>query len=109
MSITATGGPVVVGNALFVADQAALNEIVGGFNIGGQAAVLSGNLDGFEADISHINSINGLNGTITATVAQFLADQPALDKVISGYNLDVTNSGATDISSEERVRAARSA
>jgi len=40
-----------------------------------------------------------LNGTITASVAEFLSDQPALDKIISGYDLDVTNSGATDISS----------
>ena len=106
VSITATGGPVIVGNALFVADQAALNEIVGGFNIGGQAAVLSGNLNNLEADISHINSINGLNGTITATAAQFLPDLTALNKVIggydvdvpSGYNLDVTINGATNIS-----------
>ena len=45
-SITATGGPVIVGNALFVADEAALNKIVGGFKIGGQASVLSGQLDG---------------------------------------------------------------
>jgi hypothetical protein len=98
-SITATGGQVTVGNGLFVADAAALNEIVGGFTIVGQASVLQGNLSGLEADISHINSITGLNGTITASVAQFLADQPALDKIISGYDLDVTNNGATDISS----------
>jgi hypothetical protein len=97
-SITATGGQVTVGNGLFVADAAALNEIVGGFTIVGQASVLQGNLSGLEADISHINSITGLNGTITASVAQFLADQPALDKVIGGYNVDVTNNGATDIS-----------
>jgi hypothetical protein len=98
-SITATGGQVVVGNGLFVADEAALNLIVGGFAISGQASVLSGNLNNLEADISHINSITGLNGTITASVAAFLSDQPALDKIISGYDLDVTNNGATDISS----------
>jgi hypothetical protein len=98
-AITATGGQVTVGNGLFVADQAALNEIVSGFTIVGQASVLSSNLSGLETDISNINSITGLNGTITATVAQFLSDQPALDKIISGYNLDVTANGATDISS----------
>jgi hypothetical protein len=91
---------------MFVPNEAALNEIVGGFNIGGQAAVLSGNLTGLEADVSHINSINGLNGTITATAAQFLPDLTALNKVIggydvdvpSGYNIDVTINGATNIS-----------
>ena len=86
VSITATGGPVIVGNALFVADEAALNKIVGGFKIGGQASVLSGNLDGLEADISHIISINGLNGTITASsVTQFLNDESALNEVIGGF------------------------
>jgi hypothetical protein len=98
-SITATGGQVTVGYGLFAADQAALNEIAGGFTIVGQAPVLSGDLNNLEADISHINSITGLNGTITASVAAFLSDQPALDKIISGYDLDVTNNGATDISS----------
>jgi hypothetical protein len=98
-SITATGGPVTVGNGLFVPDEAALNDIVGGFNIGGQAPVLSGNLNGLESDISHINSIAGLNGTITASVAEFLSDQPGLDKIIGGYDVDLTNNGATNISS----------
>ena len=49
-SITATGGTVTVGNGLFVADEAALNLIVGGFAISGQASVLSGNLNNLEAD-----------------------------------------------------------
>jgi hypothetical protein len=91
---------------LFVADEVALNEIVGGFTIVGQAAVLQGNLSGLEADISHINSITGLNGTITATATQFLTDLSALNKVVggydvdvpSGYNIDVTINGATNIS-----------
>src|SRR3974390_1041668 len=38
--------------AACVADAAALNEIVGGFTIVGQAPVLSGNLNSLEADIS---------------------------------------------------------
>jgi len=69
-SITATGGQVIVGNGLFVADQAALNEIVGGFTIVGQASVLQGNLSGLEADISHINSITGLNGRFRREVGR---------------------------------------
>ena len=110
-SITATGGQVVVGNGLFVADEAALNLIVGGFAISGQASVLSGNLSGLEADISHINSITGLNGTITATAAEFLPDLTALNKVVGGYDVDVPNgyevdvtiNGATNISSASLI------
>ena len=111
VSITATGGQVTVGNGLFVADAAALNEIVGGFTIDGQAPVLSGNLSGLEADISHINSITGLNGTITATAAEFLPDLTALNKVVGGYDVDVPNgyevdvtiNGATNISSASLI------
>jgi len=110
-SITATGGTVTVGNGLFVADQAALNEIVGGFAISGQASVLSGNLNNLEADISHINSINGLNGTITATAAEFLPDLTALNKVNGGYDVDLPNgyevdvtiNGATNISNADLI------
>ena len=97
VSITATGGQVTVGNGLFVADQAALNEIVGGFAISGQASVLSGNLNGLEADISHINSITGLNGTITATAAQFFTDLTALNRVVGGYDVDVPNGYELDV------------
>jgi Big-like domain-containing protein len=89
-SITATGGQIVVGNGLFVADAAALNEIVGGFTIVGQAPVLSGNLSGLEADISHINSITGLNGTITASVAEFTSDETALNEVVGGFAISDT-------------------
>ena len=111
VSITAKGGQVTVGNGLFVADAAALNEIVGGFTIDGQAPVLSGNLSGLEADISHINSITGLNGTITATAAEFLPDLTALNKVVGGYDVDVPNgyevdvtiNGATNISSASLI------
>ena len=109
--IQATGGQVTVGNGLFVADEAALNLIVGGFTIDGQASVLSGNLNGLEADISHINSITGLNGTITATAAEFLPDLTALNKVVGGYDVDVPNgyevdvtiNGATNISSASLI------
>jgi hypothetical protein len=89
-SITATGGQIVVGNGLFVADAAALNEIVGGFTIVGQAPVLSGNLSGLEADISLINSITGLNGTITASVAEFTSDETALNEVVGGFAISDT-------------------
>ena len=89
-SITATGGQVTVGNGLFVADQVALNKIVGGFTILGQAPVLQGNLNGLEADIGHINSITGLNGTITASVATFEVDQAALNEVVGGFAISDT-------------------
>ena len=81
---------MTVGNGLFVADEAALNEIVGGFTILGQAPVLQGNLNGLEADIGHINSITGLNGTITASVATFEADETALNKIVGGFAISDT-------------------
>lgn len=81
---------VVVGNGLFVSSRQALDKVVGGFTILGQASVLSGNLDGLQNDIGRINSITGLNGTITGTVANFLRDQVALDKVVGGFNISDT-------------------
>jgi hypothetical protein len=89
--IEATGGQVTVGNGLFFADEAALSLIVGGFPIVGQALVLSGNLNGPVADMSHINTITGLNGTITASsVTQLLSDETALNKVAGGFAISDT-------------------
>ncbi|RBP16870.1 hypothetical protein DFR50_104148 [Roseiarcus fermentans] len=84
-SISATGGTVTVGNGVFAADQPALDEIVGGFALSGKASVLNGNLDGLEADQAHIDSVTANGGAITATIAQFAADQPLLDKVVGGF------------------------
>ena len=89
-SITATGVRVAVGNGLFVADKAALNEIVGGFDILGQASVLQGNLAGLVADTSHIGSITALNGAITTNVATFEADETTLNKIVGGFAISDT-------------------
>ena len=110
-SITSTSGQITVGNALFFADEAALNEIVGGFWISGQASVLSGDLNNLEADSSHIHSIIGANGTITAPAAEFLSDLTALNEVVGGYNvdipsgyeIDVTYNAATNISAADLI------
>jgi hypothetical protein len=88
--IEATGGQVTVGNGLLVADEAALNLIVGGFIIVGQAPVLSGNLNGLEVDISHINTIAELNGTITASSVTQLSDEMAVNKVVGGFAISDT-------------------
>ncbi|WP_170153050.1 AIDA repeat-containing protein, partial [Roseiarcus fermentans] len=84
-AITASGGTVTVGNGVFAADQPALDKIVGGFAISGRASVLNGNLDGLEADQARIDSVTAKGGAITATIAQFTADQPLLDKVVGGF------------------------
>ena len=56
-SITATSGTVTVGTALFVADEAMLNTIAGGFAISDTAANIQANLAALAADASHITSI----------------------------------------------------
>src|ERR1019366_5123152 len=66
-SITATGGTVTVGAGVFVADAAALNEIVGGFTISDTAANVQANLAALAADASHITMITATGGPTGTT------------------------------------------
>jgi len=98
-AITASDGkPVTVGGGVFAADQAALDKIGGGFSLSGQASVLNGLLAGLEADQSRINAVAARNPQgqivgLTATMAQFGADEPILNKSTGGFG--VTDTAAT--------------
>ena len=89
-SITATGGTVTVGTAVFVADAAALNEIVGGFAISDTAANIQANLAALVADASQITSITATGGTVTVGTAAFVADAAALNKIVGGFAISDT-------------------
>ena len=89
-SITATGGQVIVGNGLFVADAAALNEIVGGFAISDTAANVQANLAALAADASHITSITATGGRSWSGLELFVADAAALDEIVGGFAISDT-------------------
>jgi Protein of unknown function (DUF3383) len=63
-SITASNGPIVVSAATFLADQSALDKIVGGFDVSDTAANLVADLDQLDAD-SHVAGITAITGHAT--------------------------------------------
>ena len=76
-SITASNGPIVVSAATFLADQSALDKIVGGFAISDTAADITADLDQLnDPNISAITISD--NGQISASVAQLTADATAI-------------------------------
>ena len=76
-SITASNGPIVVSAATFLADQSALDKIVGGFAISDTADVIVANLDQLnDPNISAITISD--NGQISASVAQLTTDATAI-------------------------------
>ena len=76
-SITASNGPMVVWAVTFLADQSALDKIVGGFDVLGKAANLAADLDRLnDPNISGITISD--NGEISASVAQLTADATAI-------------------------------
>ena len=83
-SITASGRPVAVSTATFLADQLALDKIVGGFAIFDTAADVVQNLGALSAD-PNITSIAASNGPVAVSAATFLADQSTLDKIVGGF------------------------
>ena len=79
-SITASNGPIVVSAATFLADQSALDKIVGGFAISDTAANIMANLDQLnDPNISAITISD--NGQISASVAQLTTDATAIGKL----------------------------
>ena len=77
-SITASNGPIVVSAATFLADQSALDKIVGGFAISGHRGRSS------TADLDQLNDPNisaitiSDNGQISVSVAQLTTDATAI-------------------------------
>ena len=76
-SITASDGPIVVSAATFLADRAALDKLVGGFDVSDTAANVVADLD--HLDDPNISTITiSDNGQISASVAQLTADATAI-------------------------------
>ena len=79
-SITASDGPIVVSAATFLADQSALDKIVGGFDVSDTAANVMADLDQLnDPNISAITISD--NGQISASVAQLTTDATAIGKL----------------------------
>jgi hypothetical protein len=80
-SITPSNGPISpVSAATFLADQLALDKIVGGFAISDTAANITANLD--QLDDPNISAITiSDNGQISASVAQLTTDATAIGKL----------------------------
>ena len=96
-SIMATGGEVTVGVGKFIPDEAARNEIAGGFAILGQSPVISANFDALAADVSHIQSVAFADAfpILSLSQAQTVNDAGLLAKVTGAYVLDVANPGGS--------------
>ena len=87
-SITASSGPIVVSAATFLADQPALDKIVGGFAISDTAADIMANLD--QLDDPNISAITiSDNGQISASVAQLTTDATAIGDLRNANGLPV--------------------
>ena len=79
-SITASNGPIVVSAATFLADQSALDKIVGGFDVSDTAANVMADLDQLnDPNISTITISD--NGQISASVAQLTTDATAIGEL----------------------------
>jgi hypothetical protein len=80
IAITTSNDPIVVSAAAFLADQSALDKIVGGFAVSDTAAAIAANLDQLnDRKISAIAISD--NGQIGASVAQLTSDATAIDRL----------------------------
>jgi hypothetical protein len=75
--------------ALFTADQALLDKVVGGFAISDTAANIQADLPALAADPG-VTKVTATGGALSETVAAFTADQAALDKVVGGFAISDT-------------------
>ena len=79
-SITVSDDPIVFSAATFLADQSALDKIVGGFDVSDTAANVMADLD--QLDDPNISAITiSDNGQISASVAQLTTDATAIGKL----------------------------
>ena len=79
-SITVSDGPIAVSAATFLADQSALDKIVGGFDVSDTAANVVADLDQLnDPNISAITISD--NGQISASVAQLTTDATAIGEL----------------------------
>ena len=79
-SITASDDPIDFSAATFLADRAALDKLVGGFDVSDTAATVMADLE--HLDDPNISTITiSDSGQITASVAQLTADATAIGKL----------------------------
>ncbi|MGO9954840.1 MAG: beta strand repeat-containing protein, partial [Solirubrobacteraceae bacterium] len=108
-SITASDAPVVVSVATFLADQPALDKIVGGFAISDTAADVAQNLDALTAALSagtNITSIALTDGGVpmlTISLEQALNDTLALNKIASPHSIVIADSAPASITTTQAI------
>jgi hypothetical protein len=97
-AIATTDGTLSESVTQFTADKAALNKVVGGFNISDTSAHFLAALTPLEADVSHIRAVQFTDAgppTLTLGAPGATADQALLAKITSSYVLNVVSMGAT--------------
>ncbi len=95
--IAATDGPLIASTSTFVADQAALDKITGGFAISDIAASISSGLNLLgDTNIQSITISD--SAAVGASVGQLTSDAAALGKLVNAngtpYQLAITDSAA---------------
>ena len=98
-SITASNGPVVVSAATFLADQPALDKIVGGFAISDTAADVAQDLNALNADtnITSIALTDGGTPTLSLSIGEALNDTLALSEITSPHTTVIADSAPASI------------
>ncbi len=74
----------------FLANQAALDKLKGGFMVSDTGAALQSGIDALEKDASHITGITVTSGAVTVSDASFKADLPVLTLMQSGFAVSDT-------------------
>ena len=85
VAITAMGGVLSVNLSTFAANQAGLNNIVGGFNVTDVVTKVQANLAALQSDASHIGAITATYGSVSASVTTFMTDRNALNEIVGGF------------------------
>ena len=100
-TITATGGPLTVSAAAFLADETTLNKVIDGIEIADTTTHFAADALQLLADFGHVRAVAFTDPgapAITLTVAQATQAQPLLAKIVSGYVLNETSaSGVTTL------------
>ena len=98
-SITASNGPVVVSAATFLADQSALDKIVGGFAISDTAFDVAQDLNALNADtnITSIALTDGGTPTLSLSIGEALNDTLALGEITSPHTTVIADSAPASI------------
>ena len=85
--INVTSGVAKVSTATFAQDKAALDKIVGGFQVYGTAAQVTAKLDALEKDASHIKSVLIDSGKAKVSTSSFAAEKIVLNKIVGGFEV----------------------